>query len=85
VISVMAAILQGGTMGWRGPDCLEPQYSDDTEALSYLFEDVILNRLELAWAIEDPLERAAEMERIAAAAYQFGLQRVIAALEGRPE
>jgi hypothetical protein len=84
VISVMTAISQGGTLGWRGPDCLEPSYRDDTDRIATLFEDVMLNRLELAWEIPDPNERTAEISRIAAAAYQFGLGRVIAALEGNP-
>lgn len=84
VISVMTAISQGGTLGWRGPDCLEPSYRDDTDRIATLFEDVMLNRLEIAWSIPDALERTAEISRIAAAAYQFGLTQVIAALEGHP-
>jgi hypothetical protein len=85
VISVMTAISQGGTLGWRGPDCLEPAYRDDTDQIATLFEDVMLKRLELAWEIPDAQERTAEITRIAAAAYQFGLSRVIAVLEGHPE
>ena len=85
VIFTMTSVIQGGTMGWRGPECLEPQeFADDAEALLVQFEDVLLKRLEYAWLMPDSQasERLAELAQIAAAAYQFGLGRVIAAMEG---
>ena len=82
VISTMTAIMQGGTLGWRGPDCLEPIYQDETAGILGMFEEIMLKRLELAWEMPDAIERTSEIARIAAAAYQFGLQSVIAALEG---
>jgi hypothetical protein len=82
VISTMTAIIQGGTMGWRGPDCLEPTYQEDTAEILGTFEEILLERLAIAWQLPDALERTAEIARIAAAAYQFGLTRVTAALEG---
>jgi hypothetical protein len=85
VVLTMTAVIQGGTMGWRGPDCLEPQpFADDAEALLVQFEDVLLKRLEIAWNMPDTqaADRLAELGQIAAAAYQFGLGRVIAAMEG---
>ena len=85
VVFTMTSVIQGGTMGWRGPECLEPQeFADDAEALLVQFEDVLLKRLEYAWLIDDSqaAERLGELAQIAAAAYQFGLGRVIAAMEG---
>jgi hypothetical protein len=85
VIFTMTSVIQGGTMGWRGPECLEPQaFADDAEGLLVKFEDVLLKRLEYAWMMDDSraAERLAELAQIAAAAYQFGLGRVIAAMEG---
>jgi hypothetical protein len=85
VIFTMTSVIQGGTMGWRGPECLEPQpFADDAEGLLVKFEDVLLKRLEYAWLIPDSRagERLAELAQIAAAAYQFGLGRVTAAMEG---
>jgi hypothetical protein len=84
VIGVMAIVLQGGTLGWRGDDCIQPSASDEDGASLFVkFEDVLLARLELAASDIVHPEAKDEVQEIAAAAYQFGLPRLIAALEGR--
>jgi len=79
VITVIGLWLQGGSLGWRADDCLAPNEYDDT-ALDLLsrFESILVDRYELARDAGD----SAEMALIAAAGYQYGLPRVIAAVEG---
>jgi hypothetical protein len=85
VILTLTTVLQGGALGWRGEECLEPTQAEDTDGILVLAEDVLLERLAQAWEIGDVGKRNAEIAQIAAAAYQFGMPRLIAALEGRPE
>jgi hypothetical protein len=79
VIDVMRIWIQGGSLGWREEDCLSPNSADDY-ALDLLtqFEDILLARYEIARQLFDD----GEMAIIAAAGYQYGLPRVIAAVEG---
>ena len=75
VITAVGIWLQGGSLGWRNGDCISPNgASDGAMDLWIKFEDVLLERLEMA--------SDTERSQIAAAAYQYGLPRVIAALEG---
>lgn len=85
VVDAMSMLLQGGLLGWRGDECLEPTDDDARSDLFVRFEDILLARLEQAWEIPDQMTRQSEIQVIAGAAYQFGLQRVIAALEGTPD
>jgi hypothetical protein len=76
VITAVGIWIQGGSLGWRGGGgCLDPNTaSDGAMDLFVKFEDVLLERLLDAGDADRSL--------IAAAAYQYGLPRVIAALEG---
>lgn len=75
VITAIAIWVQGGSLGWRGDTCLEPNTSSDGAMdLFVKFEDVLLQRYEIA--------SDQEMKEIAAAAYQYGMPRLIAAVEG---
>jgi hypothetical protein len=79
VITAVGMWIQGGSLGWRGDDCLN--VSDSSEGAMELlvqFEDILLARYEIAKDAGVTLE----MSQIAAAAYQYGLPRVIAAVEG---
>ena len=79
VIMAIGIWLQGGSLGWRGADCLEINDAN-TGAMDLLvrFEDVLLER----YLIARDANATAEMRQIAAAAYQYGLARVTAAVEG---
>jgi hypothetical protein len=85
VIDVLGVWLQGGSLGWRAAECLD--VNTDLEGaldLFVIFEDVLLDRLgQLSDAPDGDHDAATDRAAIAAAAYQYGLQRVIAALEGR--
>jgi hypothetical protein len=78
VIFALSVWIQGGSLGWRADDCLAP-IADDEVAMGLFtkFEDVLLIRLE--GAIE--AANQAEIALIRNAAYQYGMPRVIAALE----
>jgi hypothetical protein len=78
VIGVIGVWAQGGGLGWRADDCLAVNDSDEP-ALDLLvkWEDVLLERLEIA--LTGPA--LSEIAQIRVAAYQYGLPRVIAALE----
>ncbi len=79
VIRTIAIWIQGGSLGWRADDCLAPNTSSDGAMdLFVKFEDVLLERYEVAQGAGE----TTEMQMIAAAAYQYGLPRVIAAVEG---
>ena len=84
VIGTMAAIFQGAVLGWRGSECLETYEGDPATSLMTDFEDVLVVRLEavLGKAGFDP-EAQREVDMIAAAAYQYGMTRVLAMLEGK--
>ena len=86
VISTMAAIFQGAVLGWRGSDCLDTYEGDPSASLMSEFEDVLVVRLEgvLTKAAFDP-EARREVDMIAAAAYQYGMSRVLAMLEGKTD
>jgi hypothetical protein len=74
VITAVSIWIQGGSLGWRDDVCLDVTPTDGAMDLFVKFEDVLLDR----YATGDSADRS----RIAAAAYQYGLQRVIAAVEG---
>lgn len=78
VIFALSVWIQGGSLGWRADDCLAP-IADDDVALDLFtkFEDVLLDRLETAIGAANQTEIAL----IRNAAYQYGMPRVIAALE----
>jgi hypothetical protein len=78
VIAAIGIWIQGGSLGWRASDCLDVN-TNDAGALDLLvkFEDVLLERYEIAKNGGD----IGEMKQIAAAGYQYGLSRVIAAVE----
>lgn len=79
VITAIAIWVQGGSLGWRGDTCLDANTSSDGAMdLFVKFEDVLLKRYEIAR--ENGVTQ--EMNQIAAAAYQYGMPRVIAAVEG---
>jgi len=79
VITAIGIWIQGGSLGWRADDCLSPNTSSDGAMdLFVMFEDVLLKRYEIA----SEYHVTQEMNQIAAAAYQYGLPRVIAAVEG---
>jgi hypothetical protein len=79
VITAIGIWIQGGSLGWRASDCLDINASSDGAMdLFVKFEDVLLKRYEIA--AEYGVTQ--EMNQIAAAAYQYGLPRVIAAVEG---
>ena len=86
VISTMAAIFQGAVLGWRGSDCLDTYEGDPAASLMSEFEDVLMVRLEavIDKAAFDPAAQR-EVEMIAAAAYQYGMSRVLAKLEGKTD
>jgi hypothetical protein len=78
VIAVIGIWLQGGSLGWRAPDCLDVDpYNDAALDLLVTFEDILLKRYEIARDGND----LGEMRQIALAAYQYGLSRVVAAVE----
>ncbi len=78
VITAIQIWIQGGSLGWRADDCLSPNTSSEGAMdLFVKFEDVLLKRYEIARDAGDK----AEMALIAGAAYQYGLPRVIAAIE----
>jgi hypothetical protein len=79
VITTIGIWLQGGSLGWRGADCLEINDAN-TGAMDLLvrFEDVLLER----YIDARDANATAEMQQIAVAAYQYGLARVTAAVEG---
>ena len=78
VITAIQIWIQGGSLGWRADDCLSPNTSSEGAMdLFVKFEDVLLKRYEIARDAGD----TAEMALIAGAAYQYGLPRVIAAIE----
>ena len=80
----MAAIFQGAVLGWRGSDCLDTYEGDPSASLMSEFEDVLMVRLEavIDKAAFDPAAQR-EVDMIAAAAYQYGMSRVQARLEGK--
>ena len=79
VIDAIAIWIQGGSLGWRGDTCLDPNTSSDGAMdLFVKFEDVLLKRYEIA----KEYSVTQEMNQIAAAAYQYGMPRLIAAVEG---
>ncbi len=94
VIGAMTVWIQGGSLGWRADGCLDDSAAGDGVVDVFLkFEDVLLERLlaatnvgdpELPLNDTDPEAKAAddEIRLIYAAAYQFGLPRVIDAQGG---
>ena len=79
VVRTLGLWLQGGSLGWRAADCLEANLFDDGSLeLTARFEDVLLAR----YAAARQVNATAEVALIAAAAYQYGLPRLMAAVEG---
>jgi len=73
-----ASSLQGGSLGWRDADCLAANAFDgDALALTARFEDVLIDRFIAAKQAKETSETAL----IAAAAYQYGMPRLIAVVE----
>ena len=80
VIAAVAIWIQGGSLGWRADDCLSPNdASEGAMDLFVKFEDVLLKRYEIAKEYGD----TQEMNQIAAAAYQYGMARLIAEVEAQ--
>jgi hypothetical protein len=78
LITAIGIWIQGGSLGWRASDCLEVNASSDGAMdLFVKFEDILLERYEIAKDGHD----IGQLKQIAAAAYQYGLPRVIAAVE----
>jgi hypothetical protein len=78
VITAIGIWIQGGSLGWRASDCLDINTADGGAMdLFVKFEDILLQRYEIAKDGRD----IGEMKQIAAAGYQYGLSRVIAAVE----
>ena len=79
VITGIAIWVQGGSLGWRGDTCITAnESSEGAMDLFVKFEDVLLKRYEIA----KEFNVTQEMNQIAAAAYQYGMPRLIAAVEG---
>jgi hypothetical protein len=79
IVRTLGLWLQGGSLGWREADCLAVnEFNDDALALTTRFEDVLIDRFMAATQANETSETAL----IAAAAYQYGLPRLIAAVEG---
>lgn len=78
LIGAMRAFLRGGLLGWRGEECVEAQVDERAEGFFVTFEEILIERLALAWDADDRIE----VQRISIAAYQFGLPRLMAAING---
>jgi hypothetical protein len=79
LITAIAVWTQGGSLGWRDDDCLAVDPVNDAAFDRLIqFEELLVGRYHAAHEVGD----RAEMAEIAAAGYQYGLPRVIAAVEG---
>ena len=78
IVRTLGLWLQGGSLGWRDADCLAANAFDgDALALTARFEDVLIDRFIAAKQAKETSETAL----IAAAAYQYGMPRLIAVVE----
>ena len=82
VINVTRLYVQSASLGWRGAtgECLQPNVNNEGALDQFVrIEDVLIERYQLASEGNDQQEMAA----IVTAAYQFGMPRLIAEVEGR--
>lgn len=82
VITVATMFLQSASLGWRGPsgECLEPSPNDEAALDIFVrVEDVLIERYRLAVEAGDE----AEIWAIVAAAYHFGMGRLLNEVNGQ--
>lgn len=82
VVSVMTLLLQGGLLGLRGNECLEPNNPDGIGEVLDRFDEVLLARLRDADSIDARVAGlSGDIGLIVSAAYQYQLPQTIQYIE----